>query len=109
MLPPIWPRRALWRPGSPRADKPRKGAGAEDCRRVERRKRIVDERIKALGAAIREARMKRGLSQTELAAMIGTDQAAISRIENGGCGVGIASYIKIADALGVKLGTLVGF
>ena len=33
----------------------------------------------------------------------------ISRIENGGCGVGIASYIKIADALGVKLGSLVGF
>lgn len=53
--------------------------------------------------------MTRGLSQAELAAMIGTDQAAISRIENGGCGVGIASYIKIADALGVKLGSLVGF
>lgn len=69
----------------------------------------MDERIKALGAAIREARMKRGLSQAEFAAMIGTDQAAISRIENGGCGVGIASYIKIADALGVKLGSLVGF
>ena len=69
----------------------------------------MDERIKALGAAIREARMKRGLSQAELAAMIGTDQAAISRIENGGCWVGIASYIKIADALGVKLGSLVGF
>lgn len=69
----------------------------------------MDERIKALGAAIREARMKRGLSQAELAAMIGTDQAAISRIENGSCGVGIASYIKIADALGVKLGSLVGF
>ena len=69
----------------------------------------MDERIKVLGAAIREARLKRGLSQTELAAMIGTDQAAISRIENGGCGGGIASYIKIADALGVKLGSLVGF
>lgn len=69
----------------------------------------MDERIKVLGAAIREARLKRGLSQTELAAMIGTDQAAISRIENGGCGAGIASYIKIADALGVKLGSLVGF
>ena len=69
----------------------------------------MDERIKVLGAAIREAWLKRGLSQTELAAMIGTDQAAISRIENGGCGIGIASYIKIADALGVKLGSLVGF
>ena len=28
----------------------------------------MDERIKVLGAAIREARLKRGLSQTELAA-----------------------------------------
>lgn len=69
----------------------------------------MEERIKLLGAAVREARLTRGLSQAELAAMIGTDQAAISRIENGGCGVGIASYIKIADALGVKLGSLVGF
>lgn len=41
--------------------------------------------------------------------MIGTDQASISRIENGGCGVGIASYIKIADALGVPLKSLVKF
>lgn len=69
----------------------------------------MDKRIEELGAAIRGARQARGMSQAELAAMIGTDQAAISRIEKGGCGVGIASYIKIADALGVKLGSLVGF
>lgn len=69
----------------------------------------MDERIKALGAAVREARLAKGLSQARLAAMIGTDQASISRIENGGCGVGIASYIKIADALGVPLKSLVKF
>lgn len=69
----------------------------------------MDKRIEELGAAIRDVRQARGMSQAKLAAMIGTDQAAISRIENGGCGVGIASYIKIADALGVKLGSLVGF
>lgn len=92
--------------------------GAEGERRAAKRlsrlcrangRRTMDKRIEELGAAIREARQARGMSQAELAAMIGTDQAAISRIENGGCGVGIASYIKIADALGVKLGSLVGF
>lgn len=69
----------------------------------------MDKRIDELGAAIREARQARGMSQAKLAAMIGTDQAAVSRIENGGCGVGIASYIKIADALGVPLKSLVEF
>lgn len=92
--------------------------GAEGERRVEEQlsrlcrangRRIMDKRIEELGAAIRDVRQARGMSQAKLAAMIGTDQAAISRIENGGCGVGIASYIKIADALGVKLGSLVGF
>lgn len=92
--------------------------GAEGERRAAERlsrlcrangRRTMDKRIEELGAAIREARQARGMSQAELAAMIGTDQAAISRIEKGGCGVGIASYIKIADALGVKLGSLVGF
>jgi transcriptional regulator with XRE-family HTH domain len=69
----------------------------------------MDERIRALGAAVREERMRQGVSQAKLAAMIGTDQAVIARLEGGKHNVGVGTYIKIADALGVKLGSLVGF
>lgn len=69
----------------------------------------MDERIRALGAAVREERMRQGVSQAKLAAMIGTDQAAIARLEGGKHNAGVGTYIKIADALGVKLGSLVGF
>ncbi len=53
----------------------------------------MDERIKALGAAVREARLAKGLSQTKLAAMIGTDQAAIARLEGGKHNAGMGTYI----------------
>lgn len=69
----------------------------------------MDERIKAFGAAVREARLAKGLSQTKLAAMIGTDQAAIARIEGGKHNAGVGTCIKIADALGVPFKSLVEF
>lgn len=68
-----------------------------------------EERIAALGAAVREARLARGLSQAKLAAMIGTDQASIARLEGGKHNAGVGTYIKIADALGVPFKSLVKF
>lgn len=70
----------------------------------------TDARLKMLGAAIKEARISQGLSQTRLAQMIGQSngQPYIHRIESG-TSVAMAVIIKIADALGVKVSELIDF
>ncbi|MCP2078462.1 helix-turn-helix domain-containing protein [Adlercreutzia equolifaciens] len=69
----------------------------------------MDERIEALGAAVREARQRRELSQEQLASMMGTDQSAIARLEAGKINSGIGTYIRAADALGIPFKSLVNF
>lgn len=69
----------------------------------------ASDRIAILGSAIRRERQAQGISQQRLADVIGTDQAVIARLEAGKHNTGIATYIKIADALGVNLAELVGF
>lgn len=70
----------------------------------------TDARLKMLGAAIKEARISQGLSQTRLAQMIGQSngQSYIHRIESG-TSVAMAVIIKIADALGVIVSELIDF
>lgn len=48
-------------------------------------------------------RIKRGLTQKELARRIGTKQSAVSRLESGSCNPSISFLQKVADALNVKL------
>lgn len=48
-------------------------------------------------------RLEKGLSQKELADIIGTKQSAISRIENANCNPTIDFLAKVADALGKKI------
>jgi len=67
------------------------------------------ERIAMLGSAIKRERRLRGISQQRLAESIGTDQAVIARLEAGKHNTGIASYIKVADALGLSLADLIEF
>ena len=50
-----------------------------------------------------DRRLKKGLSQAELAKRIGTKQSAISRFESGGYNPTIEFLYKIADALDTKL------
>lgn len=69
----------------------------------------VSEKIAILGSAIRRERQTQGISQQRLADAVGTDQAVIARLEAGKHNTGIATYIKIADALGVNLAELVEF
>ncbi len=69
----------------------------------------ASDRIAILGSAIRRERQAQGISQQRLADVIGTDQAVIARLEAGKHNTGIATYIKIADALGVNLAELVEF
>lgn len=53
--------------------------------------------------AILEARMKKGLTQKELARKVGTKQSAISRIETGVGNPSLQFLKKLAAALDAKL------
>lgn len=62
-----------------------------------------------LGHKIKLWREKRGLSQTELSAIIGIDRAAISRYETGSNGeMGIKTLLKFSEALDVSTDELLG-
>lgn len=47
--------------------------------------------------------MARGLSQRELAELVGTTQSAIARLEGGHVSPSLTTLDRIADALGVEL------
>ncbi|WP_276796244.1 helix-turn-helix domain-containing protein [Fusobacterium gonidiaformans] len=50
-----------------------------------------------------DARIKKDLTQKELAELVGTKQANISRLENGNSNPSIKFLEKVANALGKKL------
>lgn len=50
-----------------------------------------------------EARIKKGMTQKELASKIGTKQSAIARLESGASNPSIAFLEKVTSALGTKL------
>lgn len=56
-----------------------------------------------LGCKLIEARLKRGLSQRDLAKKVGTSQAAISRIESMNGNPSLSFLKRISTALGSKL------
>lgn len=64
-------------------------------------------RRRAIGDNIREARIRAGLTQEQLAELAGMDRQSINRIEQGHQAALIDNLIRIADALGVPLADLV--
>src|SRR6266705_3229748 len=56
-----------------------------------------------VGERIRAARETAGLSQRDLAARMGTSQAAVARLEAGGVGATLTTLHRVADALGLEL------
>jgi len=54
-------------------------------------------------SAIIEARVKKGLTQEELAKKVGTKQSAIARLESGRANPSVSFLEKLASALGTKL------
>lgn len=50
-----------------------------------------------------EARIKRGLTQEELARKLGTKQSAIARVESGEANTSVNFLERLAQALGSKL------
>jgi len=77
----------------------------EDLRDPEFRKHFKEER-RALALALKVAKLreKKGLTQSELAKLMGTSQQAISRIESGEYeGFTLKTLEKIAEATDTKL------
>lgn len=60
----------------------------------------------ALGAAIRAARVQRGISQEELADLAGTDRSYMGSIERGAQNPGVVSVLRVAGALGMTASEL---
>ena len=56
-----------------------------------------------VGDQVRDARQAAGLSQRELAARMGTSQAAVARLEAGGVGATLTTLQKMAAALDLKV------
>jgi ribosome-binding protein aMBF1 (putative translation factor) len=96
--------------------KPRKTSNALEiiARRYGRdpahRELLGEERAKlATGDLVRRAREARGLTQTELAKLIGSSQSAVSRIEDADyAGHNLETLRKIAKALGLPLTLSIG-
>lgn len=60
-----------------------------------------------LGDRVRKARESRGLTQSDLAARMGTTQSVVARLEGGGVEPRFDTLRRVADALGADL--VVGF
>jgi len=56
-----------------------------------------------LGEAIREARLKRNLSQEELGRLVGVQKAQISKLENSFTDARFETIIKVFKALNAKI------
>lgn len=61
-----------------------------------------------LGRVIASLRERRGLSQAQLAAMIGVAQSSLSRFETGASQPDAFTFRKLAQALGISVGKLQG-
>lgn len=57
----------------------------------------------AIIRAVLHARIKRGVTQKQLAQKIGTKQSVISRLESGRANPSVAFLKKLAEALGASL------
>jgi len=77
---------------------------------VERQRQYRNEAvIKKLGARIREARLKAGLSQQEFANICNLELSQINRIELGKINTSVSHLFLIAEKLGVSPQELISF
>lgn len=66
--------------------------------------REMAERRRALLETLSARRVALGLSQTEVAARMGTSQSAVARLESGDADVRLSTLERYAAALGQRLG-----
>jgi transcriptional regulator with XRE-family HTH domain len=80
-------------------------AGKSALERLQERIRTADRGwfFAAIAQDVAERRQELGLSQRELAELVGTTQSAIARLERGGRPPRIDTLLRIADALDCDL------
>ena len=83
----------------------RGGGEKRPVERLRRRLAHADEGwlFSSIAAQVTERRQALGLSQAQLAELVGTTQSAIARLERGGRPPRIDTLLRIADALGCEL------
>ncbi len=72
--------------------------GTTDRERFER-----ELHMDLVGELIREARLKRNLTQAELGRLVGVQKAQISKLENNGANVTIDTILRVFTALKAKV------
>lgn len=84
--------------------KDRKLRGMTKAERSEYEQGYAEAKLAAgVGDRVRHAREAAGLSQRELAARMGTSQAAVARLEAGGVGATLTTLQRVAAALDLEL------
>ena len=68
-----------------------------------------DKLLKQLGERIKEIRLTKGLSQSELANNIGKDQPSINRLEKGNINPSYYYLVEIAEGLDIDIKDLFDF
>ena len=68
-------------------------------------KSVINKRQEIV-SKLTQARLEKGLSQAQLAKLVGTQRSNICRIENGGQNLSLDLLIKITDALGKDISVL---
>ncbi len=64
---------------------------------------MLAKNVKELGAVLREARTRKGLTQREVAQQIKVTQSVISKVEKGYPGASIGLIFQILRALGLRM------
>ena len=72
-----------------------------DVMKIERDERRLD--FHDIGREIKQKRERKGMTQEQLAAKIGTKKSYISRIENGHADIQLSTLFKIFQGLGRKI------
>jgi ribosome-binding protein aMBF1 (putative translation factor) len=72
----------------------------------EREKFRIEAEAYCVGQIIRDARKEEKITQTELAKRVGSSKSYISRIEHGTVEPGAGLFLRILDALGLRLNIL---
>lgn len=60
----------------------------------------------ALGKAIRQARLEKGISQENLALLAEVDRSYVGRVERGDNNAAVLTLVKVAKALGTSVAKL---
>jgi transcriptional regulator with XRE-family HTH domain len=63
---------------------------------------------KEIGARLRTIRKARGMTQTQLAKALGTQQTAVSQVEIGNRGLTVQQVVKLAKAMKVSTDAILG-